>query len=114
MACFFIEKERLQGEPWSSGSKFTGQGLQDEGGGGASEVVPLQKKRGGGADKVSAMLMGELEVLAILIGRGGGCAKKFLPFKRRVRKVLPCLEGGGAPKVLDLQFFHFVVPPPRN
>ena len=50
-----------------------------------------------------------LEVLAILMGvrsakrvGGGG----------RARKVLPCLERGGAQKVLDPLFSHFVAPPP--
>ena len=46
--CFLIEKERLQGEPWSSGSKFTGQGLQDERGGGGQVKFYLYKNKGGG------------------------------------------------------------------
>ena len=58
--------------------------------GGGSEVSPLQKKRGGGSEKVLVMLKGwgtkrfeivlkrELEVLAIVTGG----RKKFPPFKR--------------------------------
>ena len=34
---------------------------------------------------------------------GGGGHKEFY---------LALMEGGGAQKVLDLQFFHFVTPPP--
>ena len=40
--------------------------------------------------------------------------KKFPLFKTGAHKVLPCLDGGGAQKVLDPQFSHFVAPPPHN
>ena len=46
--------------------------------------------------------------------KGGGGAVSTLE-KGEAQKVLPCLEGGGAAQnVSDLQFSHFVGPPPRN
>ena len=91
--------------------------------GGASEVLPLQKKRGG--DKVLASLKGGtkgfgevlirvLEVLTIL--EGGH--KRFPPCKKKGgggghNKFDPVLRG--SQKVLDPRFSHFVAPPPpRN
>ena len=49
-----------------------------------------------------------------IVGGGGGGREKFPLFKRGVgaQKVLPCLGGGGAQKVSDPRFSHFVVPPP--
>ena len=38
-------------------------------------------------------------------------AKSFHSLKGGARKVLPCLEGGGAQKVSDPRFTHFVAPP---
>ena len=80
------------------------------------KFYPYKKKRGG---EVLAMLKGggtnsfgvvfglELEVLAIL--KGG--AKGFHSLKGGARKVLACLEGGGAAqKVSDSQFSHFTAP----
>ena len=39
----------------------------------------------------------KLEVLAIVMGGGGG-AKSFHPLKGGAQKVVPCLEGGGGKK----------------
>ena len=78
---------------------------KQEGGGGTSEILPLQKGRadiilpmlkggGGGATKCSEVFSTqELEVLAILMGEGGRC-KKFPPFQKGggAGKVLPCLD----------------------
>ena len=53
-----------------------------------------------------------LKLEAIL--KGGGL-KKFPLFKREgggTRKVVPCLEEGGAQNVSDLRFSHFVAPLP--
>ena len=78
-----------------------------------------QRKGGGGAEKVLAMLKGGttsfgvwLEELTIL--KGGG--RKTLPlFKREVKSfTLAWGGGGGGQKVLNLRFSHFVAPPPRN
>ena len=44
----------------------------------------------------------------------GGGVKSFHVLNGGVRKVLPCLEGGGAQKVSDMQFSHFVARPPCN
>ena len=82
---------------------------KQEGGGGASEILPLQKgradiilamlKAGGGGTKCSEVVSTqELEVLAILMGEGGRC-KKFPPFQ----------NGGGREKfypVLILCIFY--------
>ena len=52
-------------------------GLQTAGGGGVSEVLPLQKKGGavlkggGGTTSCEVVLTWELEILAIVIGGGG-------------------------------------------
>ena len=65
-------------------------GLQTAGGGGVSEVLPLQKKGGadflfsraeggGGTKSCEVVLTWELEILAIVI-RGGG-AKSFHPLR---------------------------------
>ena len=43
-----------------------------------------------------------------------GGAKCFHPLKGGVQKVLPCVKGGGAQKVLDPRFSHCVASPPRN
>ena len=40
-----------------------------------------------------------------------GARKSFHSLKERARKVLRCLEGGGAQKVSDPIFSHFVAPP---
>ena len=75
---------------------------KQEGGGGASEILPLQKGRadiilamlkGGGVTKCSEVVSTqELEALAILMGEGGRC-KKFPPFQNGgAGKILPCLD----------------------
>ena len=88
-------------------------------GGGASEVILLQKEGWGGKSLSHAeggrgitsfevVLMWELEVLAIVMGGGG--AKSFHPLKAGRRKLYPVLRGGGGAKSFDPQFFHFVAP----
>ena len=58
---------------------------------GASAVLSLQKKRGGrksfshaegGGGTTSFEVVQELQVVAILLGVGGGGCKKLRPFKR--------------------------------
>ena len=60
-------------------------------------------KGGGATNSFEVVLTWELEVLAILC-KGG--AQSFHPFKRRGRKILPCLVGwgGGVQKVSDPKF----------
>ena len=55
----------------------------------------------------------KLEVLAIVMGGGGGC-KEFLSLKRGGHKKLYLILKVGEQKVSDPQFSHFVAPPPRN
>ena len=101
---------------------YGGRGLQNgrgDGGGGQVKFYPYEKGGGGtknvsggeGAQSFEVVFTWELEVLAILKGD----RKNFPLFKRGVQKVVSCLEGGGAQKVLDPRFSHFVAPPPpRN
>ena len=78
------------------------------GGGGASEVLPLQK---GGTDKVLAMLKGgttsfeivlirKLEVFAILMW----AAKSFHPLKGGGHEKFYCLEGGCTNSFIPMNF----------
>ena len=79
--------------------------------GGHVKFYPYKKRGGGGAEKVLAMLKGwqvivfplKLEVLAIGLLKG------------EARKCSPFLEGGGgAQKVSDPEFSHFVAQHPHN
>ena len=85
--------------------------------GGASEVLPLRKGGDGNSFSHSERegpqkVWGSFHAVVLAILKGGH--KKFPLFKRGAQNVLPCLEGG-AQKVSDLQFSHFVVlPPPHN
>ena len=78
---------------------------------GGSEKVFTMLNEGGGGSTTSfeEVLTRELEVLAIVMGG----RKKCPPFKMGGggQNVLPCLEGG-ARKVLDTRFSHFVAPLP--
>ena len=80
-----------------------GEGGLKKTGGGTSQILPLQKKKGGGvAENVLAMLKGaqSLEVVLTweLVGLDilKGDAKCFNPLKGGgTQTVLPCLKGGG-------------------
>ena len=63
----------------------------------------------GGTKSFEVVLTRELEVLAIVMGG----RKKFPPFKRHGTRSFT-LSGGGAQKVYDPRFSHFVAPPPHN
>ena len=104
-------------------SLITGRGRARKWERGTCQVLPLQKKEGGGGkETVLALLKGggdgttsfevvlthELDALAIL--KAG--TKSFHPIKRGwVQTVLPISRGVGQ-KVLDPRFPHFVAPPP--
>ena len=70
--------------------------------------------KGGGAQTVlRVVLTQELEVLAIVMGRGG--AQSFHPLKGGEQNVLPCLGGGGGAKSCGPAIFPFCSPlAPRN
>ena len=71
-------------------------------------------KTGGGGH---VKFWGSFSAVALSFSHIEGGPENFPLFKRGgARKVLPCLEGGGggAQKVLDPRFSHFVAPPPRN
>ena len=73
-----------------------------------SEVLPLQKE-GGGAEKVLAMLKGGTTSFGVVL------TQELEVLDRGERgKFYPVLGGGGAQKVLELQFSHFVAPAPCN
>ena len=57
--------------------------------------------KGDSTKMFEVVLRQELEVLAIVRGRG---CKPFPPFKRGAQKGLTCLEGGRAQKVSDPRF----------
>ena len=84
------------------------------GGGGEGKVLAMVK--GGGEGKGFRVVFPQkLDVLAILKGGGGGC-KNFPPLKMGDATFLyPVLRGGGgAQKVSDLRFSHFVAPTPHS
>ena len=77
----------------------------EKGAGGGGLAMP----KGGGRKKFWGSFY--TEVLAIL--KGG--AKGFHSLKGRGRKMFhPVLRGGGAQKVSDPRFSHFVPPPPPH
>ena len=82
------------------------------GGGGRKKLAMLKGGGGGGTTSFGVVFTWKLEVLAILKGGGGG--KKFPLFKRGVRKVLPCLEGGCNKGFGPVIFPFCSPPPPRN
>ena len=116
-----MAKGKIHIREWSL-TTGRGGGLQNRRGGGVVKFYSY-KRGGGGREKVfvgttsfEVVLTQELEVLAILIGGGGGQKvstlekgggrKKCPPLKRGggVQEVLPCLEGGGGAQVLDPRF----------
>ena len=62
-----------------------------------------------GTTSFEIVLTWELEVLAIVMGG----AKSFQPLKGVHNKFNPVLKGG-AQKVSEQRFSHFVAPPPHN
>ena len=95
-----------------------GRGYKTGWGGGAREVLPLQK---GEAEKVWAMLKGGHKKFrgsfyavawSFIHIVGGGGREQFPVFKRGgVKTFTLSWGGGGAQKVSDPQFSHFVAPP---
>ena len=93
-----------------------GGGGYKTGGGGACEILP-QRKRGGGAENVLAMLKGGHNKFwgsfyTSFSRIEGGGAKSFHPLKGGWRKKFyPVLRGGGA-KGFGNAIFSFCRPPP--
>ena len=97
MSCSQVGAVHLGGKcKWSirDWSLITGRGGGYKTGGGAREVLRLRK--GGGGKRFSH-------------AEGGGGREKFPRFKRGVREVLPCLEGGA--KSIGPAIFPFCRPP---
>ena len=90
--------------------------------GGGGHMKFYRYEKGGGAEKVVAMLngghtkfWGSFYMVAYRFSHIVGRHEKFPLFKRGVgaQKVLPCFEVGRK-KVSGPRFSHFVDPPPRN
>ena len=58
---------------------------------------------GGGTKSFEVVLTRKLEVLIIVMQRGG--SKGFHPLKGGAQKALPCLEGGGGRKKFRIRNF---------
>ena len=89
--------------------------MKREGGGVGRKSFSHAEGGGGGTKIVGVYVVAcSFSHIELELDRGGGGGhKKFPLFKKGggVQKVLPCLEGWG-PEVSDMQFSHFVAPPP--